>query len=59
MVKSFKCAQITELKRFKKPESRARRFDILADANQKFRMPAEVRNRMNMMTGTTYLIIIL
>ena len=59
MVKSFKCAQITELKRFKKPESRARRFDILADANQKFRMPAEVRNRMNMMTGTTYLIMIL
>lgn len=30
-----------------------------SDADQKFRMPAEVRNRMNMMTGTTYLIMIL
>ena len=59
MVKSFKCTRITELKRFKKPESRARRFDILANADQKFRIPAEVRNRMNMMTGTTYLIMIL
>ena len=27
--------------------------------NQKFRIPAEVRNRMNMITGTTYLIITL
>ena len=30
-----------------------------SDADQKFRMPAEVRNRMNMITGTTYLIMIL
>ena len=27
--------------------------------NQKFRIPAEVRNRMNMITGTTYLIMTL
>ena len=28
-------------------------------APQKFRIPAEVRNRMNMITGTMYLIMIL
>ena len=43
-VKSFKCTQNAELKRFRKPDFRARRFDILANGDRRFRRRSEIQD---------------